>query len=87
MDSSDRKLEIRGEITKLIQEYAEITNVERMDGTHEPVYVSGWVTFAEFESTSMMIEECTASLSIYQPGQSRAMSRGLHEFGVDVYSV
>jgi hypothetical protein len=97
MSNNDRKEEIKAEITKLIQEYSETVNAERilqeiadtgasLAKVDEPVYVVGWVAFAEFEATSLMAEECTSSISLYQPGQPRSMSRGLHELGVDVYS-
>ena len=89
--SSERKDGIKRQIEALVQEYAEIVNVERLVddisgvNTNEPVYIMGWVLFAEYESPSTAQAESTAQLNIYRPNQARAMSRGLYEHGSDAY--
>lgn len=83
---SDEQESIKKEIAKLVQEYAEIVNAERLE-SKEPVYVVGWALSAEYESTSMMQNDTTASLNIYPSNQPRSITRGLYEFGVDAYRV
>lgn len=76
--------DIKNDIAKLVQEYAELTNRERLEA-EEPVYVVGWIVSAEYETTSLMQESSTATLNIYPETQPRSMSRGLYEMGADKY--
>lgn len=77
------KEDIKREIEKLVQEYADVVHIERR--SEEPVYLSGWVLFAEYETPELLQEECTATINIYPDTQSRAMSRGLYALGADAY--
>lgn len=83
-DSEERKEDISREISKLLEEYATILNAERT-GNIEPLAITGWVCFSEYETGTLMAEESTAQMNLFAPGQARAMSRGLYEHGADAY--
>ena len=83
-DDKSRKLEIKQEIGRLVEEYAGICDLERL-GYESPLAVGGWVLWAEYESRDTIQNDESGHINIVKPDQTFAMSRGLYELGRDNY--
>lgn len=82
MSDTPEVAEARAEMEAAIKKY--VTLKAASDG-HPDIYVSAWAGFAQYESKSLMDENCTGSMVITPEDQLRSTSRGLFMFGVDAY--
>lgn len=92
MSNSRDREDVVKDISKLVQEYAEIRDLARMEAEEldtdipDPVYISGWSMMLEYETTSLAAEEASGCLVLVAEDQPRSMSRGLFEMGAGVFS-